>query len=148
MTNDERIEAHRRVKGWLASYPYIKEELGWLDKELRMYEGSIYGDCTANMDGMPRGSAAGDAMVSKIVQLDELRKRHTQRRERLTADLLAREEALERLGDMERKVMRLRYFEGMKWEDICTAINYSWRQTHNYHSRALDKLIQKEGPEQ
>jgi hypothetical protein len=37
--------------------------------------------------------------------------------------------------------MRHRYLEGLTWEKVCVEMNYSWRQTHNIHARALDKLV-------
>jgi hypothetical protein len=32
----------------------------------------------------------------------------------------------------------------MTWEEVCVRIGYSWRQTHNIHSRILDKLADEE----
>lgn len=37
-------------------------------------------------------------------------------------------------------IIQLRYFEDLKWEEICVKINASWRKTHYIHSRALKKL--------
>ena len=50
------------------------------------------------------------------------------------------EEALECLSSTERMLMRLRYFEGKEWLDICEAIHYEWTQTHRIHARALKKI--------
>ena len=39
----------------------------------------------------------------------------------------------------ERMVLRRRYLKGMKWEDICVDMGYSWRRVHYIHSDALKK---------
>jgi hypothetical protein len=38
--------------------------------------------------------------------------------------------------------MRHRYIDGKSWEEVCVAISYSWRQTHNLHDQALNKLLE------
>jgi len=40
----------------------------------------------------------------------------------------------------EKDVLLYRYIKLMKWEDICAEMNYSWRQTHYIHSRALNNF--------
>lgn len=40
----------------------------------------------------------------------------------------------------ERTVLELRYLVGKRWEDIASEMNYSWRQTHNIHKRALANI--------
>ena len=52
------------------------------------------------------------------------------------------EKAIDELKDgRERTVMRYRYISGLKWEEICVKANYSWRQIHYIHSRALKNII-------
>ena len=50
------------------------------------------------------------------------------------------EAKIDKLDEMEKKLIRLRYYKGMKWEEICVELNYSWSQTHDYHSKILKKL--------
>ena len=40
----------------------------------------------------------------------------------------------------ERLLLQLRYLNGKKWEEIAVEMNYSWRQVHNIHSVALQKI--------
>lgn len=37
----------------------------------------------------------------------------------------------------ERKVLRLRYIKGLKWDDVATEMGYGWTQVHRLHSAAL-----------
>lgn len=42
--------------------------------------------------------------------------------------------------ETEKRVLRLKYFEGMSWEQVAEEMNYSVRQIHNIHKRALINL--------
>lgn len=139
MTKTEIKEARQRVKRWLASYRHMKDEREWIKDKIQ----SVYSPGSPSWDGMPRGGGGGDPMLLKIEQLDKLRHRYSVQERKLAEQLLAIEEALECLDFVERKLMRLRYIDGLRWEDVCEKMCYSWMQTHNIHSRALDKLVRR-----
>ena len=40
-------------------------------------------------------------------------------------------------------ILRKRYLEDKKWEEICVEIGYSWMQTHRLHSNALKNFDTK-----
>lgn len=42
----------------------------------------------------------------------------------------------------ERTLLRMRYIQCMKWEEICVAIGYEWTQTHSIHGKALKEVEQ------
>ena len=98
-----------------------------------------------NWDGMPHGTGVSnpvEKMVSKKWALE-------QRYRAKLAELLAAQESIEDLIEgletpTERDLMRYHYIDGLKWEDVCVRINYSWRQTHRIHSAILDKLTDAE----
>ena len=50
------------------------------------------------------------------------------------------ERAIETLDYTERKLVRLRYIDGLEWHQVCVAINYSWQQTHRIHARILKAI--------
>lgn len=58
----------------------------------------------------------------------------------LATELLAIEAAIESLDPTARLLCRYRYVDGLKWEEVCVRMNYSWRQVHNLHRRALEAL--------
>ena len=60
--------------------------------------------------------------------------------EALEQNLRLIENALETLGPTERRLMRLRYIEGLSWQSVSQRIHYSWQQTHRIHKNALAKL--------
>lgn len=58
----------------------------------------------------------------------------------LAAEQLAIEKAIENLEPTARMLMRYRYIDGRKWEEICLLMSYSWRQVHRLHAAALETL--------
>ena len=73
----------------------------------------------------------------------ELLTAYAKKRADLSAALLEIEQAIDTLGPTERRLMRLRYIDGLSWEAICRRINYSWRQIHRIHSQALIKIKER-----
>lgn len=48
---------------------------------------------------------------------------------------------IDTVGDeTEQAVLTYRYLRGMRWEDICDKMYYSWKQIHRIHTRAIDRL--------
>ena len=97
-----------------------------------------------NPDGMPRSSGDGDVMASIVAQRSSLYLRYLAKCEELDKTLTEIENLIEQLDTRERVLMRHRYIEGLEWEKVCVAMNYSWRQTHNIHSQALETLLKLE----
>lgn len=75
-------------------------------------------------------------------RLNEINKNYERQREKLLDAMMEVEQLIERLDDPKaRELMRCRYLDGMGWEDVCKAINYSWSQTHRIHGKALNDLL-------
>ena len=89
--------------------------------------------------------AALEVLARKIERYgtEELRADYDQKREKLAAELLSIEQAIETLDSTERTLMRLRYIDGLSWQAIALRISYSWQQTHRIHTRALIKIKDK-----
>lgn len=75
-------------------------------------------------------------------RLNEINTNYERQREKLLDAMTEVERLIERLDDPKaRELMRCRYLDGMDWEDVCEAINYSWSQTHRIHGKALNDLL-------
>lgn len=133
------------TKEQLQRYLAICEERRWVDAELEEIKALLYGIQGTQLTGLPRTSAKRRGVVEgKVVahapELKELEEYY----ESLGADLLrqqlAIEKAIDGLEPTARMLLRHRYIEGMKWEEICVAMSYSWRQAHRLHAEALREL--------
>ena len=147
MTTEQRQEARQRVKGKLGEYVPLEKERKQLLDELAKLEAKRHAPGTSNWDAMPRGSGAGDAMSGGLIQKENIVDRYNRKVQEMEAVQAEIEDMIEGLSCTERKLMRHRYIEGLTWEKVCVEMNYSWRQTHNIHAAALDRLIEKVMPE-
>lgn len=134
MTKDE-------LKLQLYSYRDLKAERQQIAQELEKVEAFMEGPKGTNWDGMPHSPGKSDPILSVVSQHIHLEERYKAKLAELAAAQTAIEEMIDGLEPRERKLMRHRYIEGLSWEEVCVAMCYSWRQTHNIHSAALDKIL-------
>lgn len=91
-------------------------------------------------DDMPKGSNQSD-LSDYVARLDELQTECIKlRKEKLEVcqEIRGKIESME--NEVEKDVLQYRYIEMLKWEAICIAIGYSWKQTHRIHARALSNF--------
>ena len=136
MTKDE-------LKKQLHRYKDLEAERQQIALELEKVEAFMTAPRGTNWDAMPHGSGAGDPILSVVSHHLALKERYQAKMQELVEAQIQIEDMIESLEPMERKLFRHRYIEGLTWEEVCVAISYSWRQTHNIHGAALDKLLEK-----
>lgn len=134
-------EARLAVKRQLGEYQAARREAEQIMAALQTLTGEPSG---VNLDGMPRGSGVGDPVAAIVAQREALEARYWAKVNSLYAIQARVEDLIELLESTERQLLRCRYIEGKTWEEVCVAVGYSWRQTHNIHARALDKLAERE----
>lgn len=130
--NDKKKEFLRRYRECERREQEILEEIQRLRMD-QMFPSSVN-------DGMPKGSQQSDLsdyVVSMERQIGRLkRERLKKARTREQIDL-----AIRRMENPdERRVLRLRYLWGLKWEEVAVKMNYSWKQIHRLHGSALDNF--------
>lgn len=134
MTRDE-------LKEKLKLYKKLKKERAEIATEYN----ALADPKGANLDGMPRSPGSGDPLAGIATKREAVLKRYAAKLQELDAFLLWIEDLIDGLEPDERRLMRFRYITGLKWEEVCVAIGYSWRQAHNIHAGILDKLMEKYG---
>ena len=141
MTEEER---KKNLKKRLHRYQDLEDERRQIEKELERVADLMNGPRGSNLDGMPRSPGIGDPVLGVVSQHMALQERYQLQLEKLAAAQASIENMIEGLEPKARQLMRCRYIEGMTWEEVCVAIRYSWRQTHNIHAKALDALLAAE----
>lgn len=129
------------LKKQLNSYRALKAEHKELLEELQHMEERITSPGGRGLDDMPKSPSFNNRTENMIVQHLALQERYRAQLEDLAAAQLAIEQLIEILEPTERRLARLRYIEGLAWEEVCVRMNYSWRQAHRIHSRLLDVLL-------
>ena len=136
--NDLKRKLHR--------YRDLEAERQQIALELKKMEEFLGVPKGTSWDGMPKAPGVGDPVFGVVSQHLALQERYQRQLEKLANAQAEIEDLIESLEPLERKLMRHRYIEGLGWEAVCVAMNYSWRQTHRIHSTILDKIMaEKEG---
>ena len=128
------------IKRLLHSYRDIKAEYQQLAMELAQADVMVISIGGINMDGLPRAAGPGDPTAAAAIRLAALKDRYRVQLARLAEKQATVEDIISCLEPRERVLFRYRYIDGMTWEQVCVAVGYSWRQTHNIHKAALDQL--------
>lgn len=129
------------TKDYLRSYRDRQRELQQLEDMLMEIEARMSSPRIQQMTGMPASpSPDNDQMLALVDKHLQLKARYLAKMDELAAEQLEIETAIDSLEPFEREMFRLRYIQGVKWEDICVRMNYSWRQIHRAHKEALIKL--------
>jgi DNA-directed RNA polymerase specialized sigma subunit len=88
------------------------------------------------------GRKREQALVEKLVALQKL---YNEKWDELLFLRLRIEEAISSLDDsIERRLMRLRYFEGKRWEVIAVEVGYSIQHVWRLHGFVLEKMRENE----
>lgn len=136
------------TKERLRKYQKIKRERLQLERRLEEVETWLYYPKIPQLSDMPRGgSTEENAQESMAIYHIELQQLYRDKIEELAKEQLAIEKAIEPLGSTARELMRARYLDGLKWEEVCVRINYSWSQTHLLHAQILRCLAEQEETE-
>lgn len=132
------------TKLWLRSYRQKKLEAEQIAQTIERLEAEMYHPKTTRFDKIPGSThGAGSPTERLAIKHIALVERYEVKRMELLEEQARIEETIEKLGETERMLMRYRYIEGMTWEEVAVAINYSWMQMHRIHARALAKLVEE-----
>lgn len=97
---------------------------------------------TSTLSKSPAGGGLpGDKVGDNVIALMEIDRMYTQKRNKLLNHIVYVEQAIDELGDSEyRRIMRMRYIDGMIWRDIAYEIPCGERTAYRYHDHALALL--------
>lgn len=133
------------TKEELQRYQAIVYERKQVALELEELRAMLYGVRSPQITGLPgtsvrRRSAIETNVTEHTEELQALEAYYEELGAKLLRQQLAIEKAIDRLEPLPRALMRHRYIEAMKWEEICVAMGYEWSQVHRFHRAALAEL--------
>ncbi len=91
-------------------------------------------------DGLPHSNYAADRTATIVAKIADLCEILDHKQVDLLTGQIEIERAIEALEPRERHLMRLRYIQGRRWEEICVELSYSWKQIHRIHGAILLKM--------
>lgn len=144
MDEKETKEKRDWLKHRLHQYQDILSELDQIAKSVQQLEAVMHSPRGSNLDGIPKSPGAGNPVLGMVTQHVTLLDRYREKMVGLESAAVDIENLIDQLEPVTRRLMRHRYIEGLTWEEVCVAIGYSWRQTHNLHAKALDAILEAE----
>lgn len=128
-------------KKYLKSYQLaVRREQEIIQEIERLRERKMF-PALALPDGMPHGSGGHSDLSEYAVILDGEIDRLKQERLKQVQLYHNISRAIDRVKDAnEQSVLRLKYIAGLTWEQVAVQMNYSWKQIHRIHARALDSF--------
>lgn len=134
-----------QIQQRLREYLDVKREREQLQHQLAELEAVLMHPRIQHLSDMPSNPVRGNPQEDMLVRHLELQELYSEKLAMLTEKQLAVEKLIEGLQPRHRTLMRYRYIEGLKWEEICVKMGYCWRQIHRLHSEALQALKAREG---
>lgn len=151
-------KSHENLKQWLHRYREFQCDADRLWDRLEDLQGRVESARTAHLDGLPHGNRGdADRIGAALAQVEEI---ETEAREAQATATAARREidtAIRKITGRgwadRREVLRLRYIDGLRWEDAAERLfgdeSAFWnkpeiflRRTFKLHRSALEALAQ------
>ena len=112
----------------------LKERIEYLEEKKTSIKSQVITD-------MPTGGGERTDILTLITKIEDSQIELIQKQSKLVDIMESIENTIDRLEDStERIILRSRYLQCKKWEQICVELNYSWRQIHRLHSNILKKI--------
>lgn len=135
----ENWSENEKKKRYLMSYRWAKKQEERILEEIQTLRMDKMFPSTVN-DGMPKGSEQRD-LSDYAAKLDELIEELKEERLEKIKRLQSIERVIKEIDNEDAQtILRLRYIDGLRWEEVCVAINYEWAQMHRIHARALKEI--------
>lgn len=140
LTEDQRKKRQQEneaKKEYLQSYKKYKQKAKRLEEQLEELRlGKMFP--SMGMSDMPGAHNQKD-LSDYMVQYDRIETNIIKARKDAIIRYEEVRQQIEQLEDEnEKRVLTLRYLKSYGWERICVEMEYSWRQIHYIHSRALE----------
>ena len=133
------------TKERLRNYQTIKKERQQIRHQLEELEAALYYPKVQQLTGMPSTHVNGvNPQEDLAIRHIELQDKYNAKLEELYTEQLAIEQAIDTLDTVKRQLLRYRYFDNLRWEEISVRLHYSWRQTLRLHGEALQELRRAE----
>lgn len=135
----ENWSENEKKKRYLMSYRWAKKQEERILEEIQALRMDKMFPSAVN-DGMPKGSEQRD-LSDYAAKLDELIQELKEERLEKIKRLQSIERVIKEIDNEDAQtILRLRYIDGLRWEEVCVTINYEWAQMHRIHAKALREI--------
>lgn len=128
------------TKEYLKKYTHIKREVSQIEDEIEKIMAYLEKVTATLGKSISSGHKREDRTAKGIAELQDLRKRYSDKLSDMLDILRDIENAIGKLPEKERTVMRYRYIDNLLWDDIADKMHFSKRQVIRIEKAALKKL--------
>lgn len=115
-----------------------RKELQQISRRIEVLRADARSTKAVCYDGEPKSKGEPIAAVQRYIeQLETLSALYEEKKAALMQDIIAVERAISALPPELRMLMRYRYIDGMRWEEIADIMHISIGTFHNWHNKAL-----------
>ena len=134
MTNKEKKAYLGRYLELVAEEKELLEEIAyWMSRAQKV---------TTAWSIVPGGKGRSDKIQNGAIKLDELHEMLKDKADNLAQIRIEIERAIGTVEDgTQRRLLRLRYIQGMTWEQIAVRMDYSYVHICRLHGQALEKIV-------
>jgi|GEM_PF-615210 len=137
----------REIKNLLYSYNTVCAEIHQLNQEIIELAESIAAqrDLSAiTYSDIPKSSKISDPTYEKAQRVIDVYQKQVAKTEKRIEELFNKKNQIESLlvplSDLEREIIKLRYFKKYRWEMVAATVHYSRRQCINILQGAIIKI--------
>lgn len=128
----------------LDEYQSLLEERDDLKERLERKESQLYTIKNQKYTAVLGGHGDVDKIGAAIAEVEELREYYYAKVVECESLKIRMETEFKILEDIERKIMKYRYIDGLWWKDICVKVDMCWSNIHRTHRKILTKLQQND----
>lgn len=138
-----RHEGNRRKIEFLSQYINAGKEYDEVLESYKFFKNKIFSLQASVLSDMPRNeSYLKDKIGGNIAKLEQVELILHNRLTRLQDSRTDVELVIGNVHDsLQRRLLRFRYLDGLKWETVAHYLSYSWQHVHRLHSAALKNVI-------
>lgn len=122
----------------LRQYIWIMKEIDSLEEEKKIILDKYL--APPIISDMPHGTGVTDRIGNIVSKRCYIQDKIDQKLDELICLKEQIENAISGLDPNERLLIRLKYCEGLTWEEVAVRLNYTWRHVHRIHKNILQKL--------
>lgn len=140
VTKLKRRSIGMNIKHKLQKYACVLEQSKDLEMRIAEVRSRMTSISSTQFDVIPGGHSNSDKIADAIAKLSDLEAKYLNMIGKLAKEEIEINNLIDALELKEQQLIRLRYIDCKKWEDICYIMNYSWMHIHRLHGKILAKL--------
>lgn len=121
----------------------LKKEAEEMAERVRELEAAATDPKAVVITGMPSGSDGQNHADDKIIRYMDFMNMYADKMVTLWEQIESVEQMIDQLDPLERRILRMRYVDGMDYYDIADKVNYSIQHLYLIRARAIEKLEDK-----